>query len=231
MDIRSLKDLIEKKGGGTAFPEHEVKGLLNGLGLQVPRGIYLDRDEIASKSHPGVSTLGRLRYPLIAKVSSTKITSKSDVHGVRTGINNEAELLRALQELVRIKDAEGVLVEEMAPEGVEVIVGGIVDKQFGPVMMFGLGGIFVELFKDVSFGLAPLSAADALRLLKEVKGYRLLQGFRGRQPSDIDALSAVLVRVSELMASDLIEEIDLNPVAVYSKGAIVLDAKMSVRLQ
>jgi acyl-CoA synthetase (NDP forming) len=97
--------------------------------------------------------------------------------------------------------------------------------------MFGLGGIFVELFKDVSFGLAPLSMGDALKLVREVKGYRLLEGFRGRPPADIDALSAVIVKVSELMATGLIEEMDLNPVAVYSQGAMVLDAKMSVRRQ
>ena len=150
---------------------------------------------------------------------------------MRAAINNETELHRALQELARIEQSEGVLVEEMAPEGVEVIVGGIVDKQFGPVVMFGLGGIFVELFKDVSFGLAPLSGEEALRLVREVKGYRLLEGFRGRPPADIDALSTVIVKVSELMATGLLEEMDLNPVAVYSKGAMVLDAKMSARRQ
>jgi acyl-CoA synthetase (NDP forming) len=228
MDIRSLEDLLEKKGGGTAFLEHEVKGLLTGLGIQVPRGIYLGGDEIAARPHPDVSSLRTLTYPLIAKVSSTKITSKSDVHGVRAAIKNETELSRALEELARIEQAEGVLVEEMAPQGVEVIVGGIVDKQFGPVVMFGLGGIFVELFKDVSFGLAPLSREDALRLLREVKGYRLLEGFRGSPPADIDALMTIIVKVSELMATGLLEEIDLNPVVVYSKDAMVLDAKMSV---
>lgn len=231
MSKRSLEDLMGKKRGGAAFLEHEVKGLLKDLGLQVPRGIYLGADEIAAGPHSDLSSLGRLTYPLIAKVSSAKITSKSDVHGVRAAINNETELHRALQELARIEQSEGVLVEEMAPEGVEVIVGGIVDKQFGPVVMFGLGGIFVELFKDVSFGLAPLSVEGSLRLVREVKGYRLLEGFRGRPPADIDALSTVIVKVSELMATGLLEEMDLNPVAVYSKGAMVLDAKMSVRRQ
>jgi acyl-CoA synthetase (NDP forming) len=231
MDIRFLEDLIGGKKGGTVFLEHEVKGLLKSMGLQVPRAIFLGKDEIASGVGPGLLVLRTLTYPLIAKVSSTKITSKSDVHGVRAAINNEAELGRAVRELARIEQAEGVLVEEMALGGVEVIVGGIIDKQFGPVVMFGLGGIFVELFKDVSFGLAPLSGEDALRLLREVKGYRLLEGLRGRPPADIDALSTVLVRVSELMATGLIEEIDLNPVAVYSNGAMVLDAKMSVRRQ
>lgn len=227
--IKSLEDLIEKNRGRTVFLEHEVKGLLKGLGVPVPEGVFLGRDEIAAGPHAALSSLKTLSYPLIAKVSSSDITSKTDVHGVRAGINNESELARAIQELSGIERAEGVLVEEMAPQGVEVIVGGIIDRQFGPVVMFGLGGIFVELFKDVSFGLAPLSEKDALRLIREVKGYRLLEGFRGRPPVDIDALSAVIVKASELTATGLIEEIDLNPVAVYSKGAMVLDAKISVR--
>lgn len=229
--IKSLEDLIEKNRGRTVFLEHEVKGLLKGMGVPVPEGVFLGRDEIAAGPHAALSSLKTLSYPLIAKVSSSEITSKTDVHGVRAGINNESELARAIQELSGIERAEGVLVEEMAPQGVEVIVGGIIDRQFGPVVMFGLGGIFVELFKDVSFGLAPLSGKDALRLIAEVKGYRLLEGFRGRPPVDIDALSAVIVKASELTATGLIEEIDLNPVAVYSKGAMVLDAKISLRRQ
>ncbi len=229
--IKSLEDLIEKKRDRTVFLEHEVKGLLKGMGVPVPEGVFLGRDEIAAGLHAAMSSLKTLSYPLIAKVSSAKITSKTDVHGVRAGINNENELVRSIQELSGIEGAEGVLVEEMAPQGVEVIVGGIIDRQFGPVVMFGLGGIFVELFKDVSFGLAPLSEKDALRLIGEVKGYRLLEGFRGRPPVDINALSAVIVKASELTATGLIEEIDLNPVAVYSKGAMVLDAKISLRRQ
>ena len=224
---KSLEDLIERNRDKTVFLEHEVKGLLKGMGVTVPRGVFLGIDEIAAGPHAVLSSLRTLSYPLVAKVSSTKITSKTDVHGVRAGINNETDAARAIQELARIEHAEGVLVEEMAPQGVEVIVGGIIDRQFGPVMMFGLGGIFVELFKDVSFGLAPLSEKDAVRLIGEVKGHRLLEGFRGRPVADIGALSDVIVKASELTATGLIEEIDLNPVAVYSEGAMVLDAKMS----
>ncbi len=109
-------------------------------------------------------------YPLVAKISSSKVISKSNVGGVRTDIQDAGELNRAFRELSRIESAEGVLVEEMAPRGVEVIIGGINDDQFGSVVMFGLGGIFVELFKDVAFGLAPLSAEDALGSLRRSKG-------------------------------------------------------------
>lgn len=165
---------------------------------------------------------------MVAKVSSQKITSKSDVRGVRLGIKNYDELTKAVSELLEIEHAEGVLVEETAREGIEVIIGGVTDKQFGPVIMFGLGGVFVEVFKDIAFALAPLKEKDALWLIQQVKGYRLLEGFRGKPAVDKDALIKTILTVSEIMTSGGIEEIDLNPVALYPHGAMVLDAKMKV---
>ena len=218
-----IADLTQKNPGRKVFLEHEVKGLLGEMGLHVPEGIFIGREG----SWPDTA---RLRYPLVAKVSSGKIVSKSDVHGVRTGVPDEKTLRGAVDELMRIDGAEGVLIEEMAPQGVEVIVGGVMDAQFGPVMMFGLGGIFVELFKDVSFGLAPLSHDEALRLVKEVKGYRLLEGYRGRPRVDVEELAGIIITVSRLMATGLVEEVDLNPIALYPDGTLVLDAKMSVFL-
>lgn len=219
--LKTAMDFVEKNREKSKFLEHEVKGLLKNLGLPVPTGIFVQKED--------VSPVHRLPYPLVAKVSSGKITSKSDVQGVRINIKNDDELKRALQDLGKIAYAEGILIETMAPQGIEVIVGGIFDTQFGPVMMFGLGGIFVELFKDVTFGLAPLTKEDALRLIKQVKGYRLLEGYRGRPPVDFDALLHIIVSVSELMAALPIEEIDLNPVALYPEGAMILDAKLSLR--
>lgn len=215
-------EFIEQNKERKVFLEHEVKGILKEMGLPVPEGIYLAKGGTAE-------TAARLDYPLVAKVSSRKIASKSEVNGVRTGVSDKETLQKVVNELMRIDGAEGVLVEEMAPQGVEVIVGGVVDEQFGPVMMFGLGGVFVELFKDVSFGLAPLSHDEALRLLKEVKGYRLLEGYRGRPRVDVEGLAGIIITVSRLMATGLVEEVDLNPVALYPDGVLVLDAKMSVR--
>lgn len=228
VEKQTLEALIGKDRGRKTFLEHEVKGLLRGMGVPVPQGVFLSKDEIAAGPDLAKSSVPALSYPLVAKVSSATITSKTDVQGVRVGLADAAQVKRALQELAAIEHAEGVLLEEMAPQGIEVIVGGIIDKQFGPVVMFGIGGIFVELFKDVSFGLAPMSEEDALILVKQVKGHVLLSGFRGRPPVDIEMLSTIIVRVSELMATGLIEEIDLNPVCLYPKGAIVLDAKMSI---
>ena len=219
--LKTAMDFVEKNRGKITFLEHEVKGLLKNLGLPVPTGIFVKKED--------VSPVHRLPYPLVAKISSGKITSKSDVQGVRINIKNDDELKRALQDLGKIAYAEGILIETMAPQGIEVIVGGIFDTQFGPVIMFGLGGILVELFKDVTFGLAPLTKEDALRLIKQVKGYRLLEGYRGRPPVDFDALLHIIVSVSELVAALPIEEIDLNPVALYPEGAMILDAKLSLR--
>ena len=162
-------------------------------------------------------------------MSSAKITSKSDVGGIRLGLKNDAELKKAVTELLKIENAEGVLVEEMAPEGIEVIIGGVLDKQFGPIVMFGLGGVFVELFKDIAFALAPLKEEDAFWLIQQVKGYKLLEGFRGKPAVDKATLIKTILTVSEIVASGHVEEIDLNPVALYPKGAMILDAKMAVK--
>lgn len=220
-----LKEFIEKNRGRKVFLEHEVKGLFKAMGFSVPDGIFIPKDTHLSAFSLQLSAFS---YPLVSKVSSSKIISKSDVKGIRLGIKNDDELNNAVLELMQIELSEGVLVEEMAPKGLEVIVGGVIDQQFGPIVMFGLGGIFVELFKDISFGIAPLKKDDALWLIKQIKGYKLFEGYRGSQPVDIDMLINIIIAVSEIIATDLVKEIDLNPVSLYPKGAMILDAKMEV---
>lgn len=199
--------------------EHEIKGMLRELGLSVPRGHFLPLGQ------PLPKPIG-LDFPLVAKVAVPGLAGKSDVGGVRTDLRNGRDLAQAAGELSAIAGAVGVLVEEMAPAGVEVIVGGSRDPQFGPIVMFGVGGILVELYHDVAFGLAPLTDEEALRLVCQPKGARLLDGFRGRPPVDRSALVQIMVLVSKLMATGLVGEIDLNPVALYPTGAMVLDAKL-----
>ena len=221
--MNKLKEFLEKSKDKKTFLEHEAKGLLKESGFPVPKGIFVDRDMVDR-----IPEITDISYPIVAKVSSSKIISKTEVNGVRTGLKNEDELKKAVRELMQIKDAEGVLIEEMAPPGLEVIVGGVIDKQFGPVVMFGLGGILVELFKDVAFALAPIKKDDAQWLVREVKGYKLLEGYRGKPPVDINILLDMIVSVSEFVTTGLIKEIDLNPVCLYPEGAMVLDAKILV---
>jgi len=216
-----LNDFMTRNRRRVTFSEHEVKGLFKEMGFAVPKGRFFARGE-------AILPPTDLTFPLVAKISSSKVSSKSDVGGVKTGIKDKDELSRAVQELMRVEGAEGVLVEEMAPQGVEVIVGGVIDNQFGPVVMFGLGGVFVELFRDVAFGLAPLTPGDALWLVQQTKGHRLLKGYRGKPPLDIAVLIHTIVAVSEIMATGMVKEIDLNPVALYPEGSLILDAKMAV---
>ena len=222
----TIRDFLEQTKVKKTFLEHETKGLLKSMGVSVPNGVFIAKETPLSAVS---SQLSAFSYPLVAKVSSSKITSKSDVKGIRLEIKNEDELKQAFEDLLKIENAEGVLIEEMAPEGLEVIIGGIIDKQFGPIVMFGLGGVFVELYKDTAFALAPLKKEDALWLIEQVKGYKLIQGYRGKPAVDKNELVKVILAVSEIIASGDVEEIDLNPVSLYPKGAIVLDAKMSVR--
>lgn len=207
--------------------EHEVKNFLRTRGFSVPRGFY------AEKRAPLLDIIDRtslLSYPLVAKVSSSTISSKTDVGGVRLRIRDSGDLERAVKDLLEIEGSEGVLIEEIAPEGLEVIVGGVIDDQFGPIVMFRLGGVFVEIFRDVAFGLAPLNKEDALWMISQIKAYPLLQGYRGQLPIDIEVLTDLMISVSEIMAKGDIKEMDLNPVILYPKGTMVVDAKMKIRV-
>jgi acetyl-CoA synthetase (ADP-forming) len=205
--------------------EHEAKEILNKRGLSVPRGIFIKKDMPLSSYE---KELSELRFPVVAKVSSSEIRSKTDVKGIVFGIRSHNELKTSVERIMDIDKAEGVLVEEMAPPGIEVIVGGIIDENFGPIVMFGLGGIFVELFKDVSFCLAPMNRDDSLWLIKQIKGYSLLKGYRGNPPVDIESLIKIILSVSEMIVTSMYKEIDLNPVALYSEGAMILDAKIEI---
>jgi succinyl-CoA synthetase beta subunit len=173
---------------------------------------------------------------VVLKVASGDVLHKSDAGAIKVGIRDKEELKAALQELrgnVRrqVPDAriDGFLVEKMAPTGQEVIIGMKRDPSFGPLMMFGLGGIFVELFRDVSFRVAPLNRHDVLHMVKETKSYTLLNGFRGEQKYDLGAILDNLVRLGRLAADHkIIQEIEINPLLVLpeGQGALALDCRM-----
>jgi acyl-CoA synthetase (NDP forming) len=172
---------------------------------------------------------------VVLKVVSPEIQHKSEVGGVRVGLSDQAEVRQAHDEIVAsVADKapgvaiDGIMVAPMVSGGVETILGVHADPVFGPTVMFGLGGIFVEVLKDVTFRVAPFGLDEARRMIREVKGYPLLEGARGQPPADVDALAEALARLSVFAAEnrETVDGIDLNPFLVMEKGrgAVALDA-------
>ncbi len=197
--------------------EFEAKLLLKRYGIDVPSGALL-------QNLKDVDNLN-LEYPLVAKVVREDILHKSDVGGVILNINRKEELIKAFNTLHN-KFSSPVLVEEMLSGGVEVIVGVLKDSTFGHAIMFGLGGIFTEVFRDVTFRVIPISRKDAEIMLSEIKGKKILEGYRGIKVSR-DNLVDLLLKVSHLVEENpQIEGMDLNPVLAREKDCVVLDAKI-----
>lgn len=171
---------------------------------------------------------------MVLKVASPDISHKSDAGGVKVGLKNKGEVRHAYTEIMAsarqkypAANIEGVSVQSLARPGIEVIIGMFQDSQFGPVLMFGLGGILVEVLKDVSFRIVPLARRDAVEMIQEIKGYALLQGYRGQEPANIPVLEDILLKVSDFVEqTPEIKEIDLNPIFAYKDGALVVDARM-----
>lgn len=170
----------------------------------------------------------KIGYPLVLKVFSPKIFHRTDISGVITGIKNEKELGNSFLNLGKIKFVEGILVQKMG-KGKEVILGMKRDPTFGPVLMAGLGGIFVEILNDVSFGICPISKREALKMIKEIKGYRVLKGGRNQKGVNIKALIEIMIKLSKLSLEEKdIQEIDFNPVIINEKTAKVADFKFFI---
>ncbi len=187
--------------------------------------------KIAKNEKSAVSTAKKIGFPVVLKVSSKKIIHKSDVGGVKANLANEEEVANAFNEIIKnakkvnVKP-EGILVQKMH-SGTEVIVGMKRDPQFGPVVLFGLGGIFVEILNDVSMRIAPLAKNDCMEMIKELKGSKILFGARGEKPVNTDALVKILMAVSNIgMKNKKIMEMDLNPVMVDEKSASVVDVRV-----
>jgi len=226
MDLSIIDKAV--KEGRSSLLEQEAKELLASVGIPVTKS------KIAHNLEEAISISKEIGFPIVCKIVSPDILHKSDAGGVKIGIKDEEGITKAYNEILSNakaykKDANivGILIQEMAPLGKEVIVGSIRDPQFGPALMFGLGGIFVEVLKDVSFRIAPLTEYDAKKMIKEIKGYSLLKGVRGEAPVDEEALVDIILKLSKLVTSDKrIAEIDLNPVFAYEKDAIVADARI-----
>jgi len=210
--------------------EVESKQLLADAGVPVVATVLATTPEEARQKS------AELGFPVVLKIVSPDIPHKSDAGGVKINLTNPDEVTTAFEDIVaNSKKAitgaviTGVAVQTMAGEGTEVIVGMVRDPQFGPVMMFGLGGILVEVLKDVSFRVLPLSDRDVRQMVNEIKGSAILDGVRGMPPANKAALCSTILKVAEFVEQHPeIEELDLNPVFVYPDGAIAVDARIVV---
>jgi acetate---CoA ligase (ADP-forming) subunit beta len=219
---RALKD------GRTALTEIEAKELLRQAGINV-----VDT-RLAVSREQAVAISQQLGFPVVLKIVSADVVHKTDAGGVKLGLKSAVQVGKAWDEIMKsVKKAvpeakiEGVSVQLMAKPGVEVIIGMSKDAQFGPVLMFGLGGIFVEIIKDVSFRIVPLLKNDAKEMVREIKGFPLLNGYRGSEPVDIANLENLLLKVSQFVEQHPeIKELDLNPIFAYRDGAVAVDARV-----
>ena len=208
--------------------EIESKALLKKAGIPVVEA------KLARSKKEAVSISHEMGFPVVLKISSADVVHKSDSGGVKLGLANATQVGKAYSEILSsIKQAypqaqiDGVSVQPMAAPGVEVIVGMSKDPQFGPVLMFGLGGILVEVLKDVSFRIVPVTARDAKAMIKEIKGYPVLEGYRGQKPASIPALEKLIVKVSQFVERNpQIRELDLNPIFAYPDEAVAVDARI-----
>jgi acetyltransferase len=219
ISLDSAKDLLD--AAGTSLSEHQSKALLKIYGIPVTR------ENVVKLPHEAIGFAEEIGFPVVLKIDSPDIIHKSEAKAVRVGVNSKEEILQFYDEI--IENAEkynpkakinGVLVQEMIRGGSEVIIGMSEDPQFGPTIAFGLGGIFVEVLKDISLRVVPLSKSDAENMVRETKGYQILRGFRGKNRSDIEAVIDVLLRISRLAEDwkDYISEIDINPLVILDEG-------------
>jgi len=226
----SIADILQqaRQEGRKVLTEVESKQVL------AEAGIPCTVARLATTAEEAAAAAREVGLPAVVKVVSPDIVHKSDVGGVRLDLQSAEEVARAFEEVMAAARRHapearvlGVSVQRQAPPGVEVIVGLSKDPQFGPVVMFGLGGVWVELLRDVSFRIVPLEPRDARQMMREIKAFPLLTGFRGQPPADLEALERILLRVSELAeAHPEIAELDLNPIFARPDGAEAVDARI-----
>jgi acyl-CoA synthetase (NDP forming) len=208
--------------------EHEAKKLLSKYGIPVTR------ESIANSPDEAFAIASQIGTPVAMKISSPDISHKSDVGGVVLNVSAlEArstydKIISQIKKVAPLARIEGILVQQMAPQGHELIVGLKKDSQFGHALMFGLGGIFVEVYKDVSFRVVPIEKSEALDMISQIRGYPILKGIRGRKPANIEAIAHVLVSVSQMAQKENIIELDINPLMVNETGAVAVDARAMI---
>jgi acetyl coenzyme A synthetase (ADP forming)-like protein len=236
VDTRTVKENLNmvRASGRSGLVDVEARRIIEMYGFKTPKSILVNTLDEAK------SSVAKIGYPLVMKIASPDILHKTDVGGVVVGINNDQQLEHAFLSITNnakkfMPSARiwGVVVQQMLTTGTETIVGMHIDPNFGPLLMFGLGGIYVEVLKDVSFRVAPVSYEEAHEMVKEIRSYPLLQGVRGAKKRDIDAIVDAILRVSQLVIDNPdIVELDINPLLVQAEGegAIAVDARISIKL-
>ncbi|HZE79100.1 MAG TPA: acetate--CoA ligase family protein [Nitrososphaeraceae archaeon] len=223
-------DMLISKNKYNVITEESAKEILTEYGIKVPRySLVSNPEEAVEKSKD-------LGFPLVAKIVSPQILHKTDVQGVKVGLNSPADVHETFNDMYKRLsnqyNIKGILLEKMVPSGIELIIGLQNDPQFGPVIMVGLGGIYTEIFKDVAFRMLPITKQDAIEMLEDLKGKQILKGFRGAERIDVEnMLSHALVNIGNL-GTDMAryyESIDFNPVIVYSNDYCIVDAKIILR--
>jgi len=205
--------------------------LLEEYDLPVAKYVYIRSEEELDKRLP-------VDFPVVLKVDSPDISHKTEFGGVKVGIKSLEELkseIAKMRETILAKKPEacirGFVIQEMIQEGYEVLIGGLNDEQFGPVIAFGLGGIFVEVLKDVVFEIAPVTEEQALEMIKRIKGYKILEGYRGQKPANLQLLAQTISKASNLFAdlSPYFQEADLNPTFVSDQWVKIVDARFKLK--
>lgn len=211
--------------------EPEAKELCSLYGLPIPR------HKVASSLEEAVRAAEDIGFPVVMKIVSKDIIHKSDAGCVLLNVNSKEEVKNAFKTIIdnALKfnpkaEIRGVLVEEMLPKGLEVAVGAFRDAEFGPTVMFGLGGIFIEVLKDVTFRVAPITEDEAYEMIREIKGYSILSGYRGQKPADVDSIVEIITGVSRLIIeNEEVNQLDLNPIIVWVRGAKIADARIILK--
>ncbi|MFX0005216.1 MAG: acetate--CoA ligase family protein [Promethearchaeota archaeon] len=217
-----LKNKIETNQ--TVLTEFESKELLREIGIHVPA------QKLTTSKEETISAAEDIGFPVVMKLMAEDIVHKSDTGAVKLNLKSIEDVDRAYTELMQIpsQTEKKISVQKMADEPItELIIGMTTDPQFGPALMFGIGGILVELLEDVSFRIAPITEYDAKEMIHEIKGFPILDGYRGKPKADINAIIETLLKISNLVIEhEEINEMDLNPVFIYEKGLICVDARI-----
>jgi acyl-CoA synthetase (NDP forming) len=216
---KKVQELIQRKG---SLAENEVKDLLKAYGIKTTNYRLVNKIEDLEKLD--------LKFPVALKVCSSRILHKTDVGGVKLNIKDLNQLKKTFKEFRKKFPKENLLVDQMAEKGVEIIIGLVQDPTFGLSIMCGIGGIFTELYKDVTFRVVPVERYDAKQMIEEIKGKKLLEGFRNISANK-KLVVDLLMRVSKIGVelTDHIDQMDLNPVFVYQNDYCVVDAKLILK--